>query len=438
MCLEFEVELGRSWPPVGWSNLHVLVAVSGGADSVALLRALDRLHQPGSGQLHVAHFNHRVRGEHSDADQRFVESICQLLGWPCWVGQFEVSHGADSRPQVGRLEVHRATGPATEDGGREASFRRCDELRSTGAATVSSLESTETSAVSPTDLRTTDGLPGQPIGASSGGLLRDDPRAGPTAAHRVSAATDGLPDRDSAWRDEAAPSEATLRAARYAFLLQTACRVGARFVVTAHTADDQAETILQRILRGTGIEGLAGIQRTRLLQPGITLMRPLLDVSRAQVLAYLEALNQTYRHDASNDDSRYLRNRIRNQLLPHVRREYQATVSQSLCRLGTLAAETQGLVNRLADALSERVLVEVTSRGFVLHREPLRTAEPLVVRQLLMRLWQRAGWPLQAMDQRHWTELERQLRSQPAAGQTHLPGGILCRWTPTIITGHPT
>lgn len=438
MFLEFEVELSRSWPPASWSNLPVLVAVSGGADSVALLRALDRLHQPGSGQLHVAHFNHRLRGEHSDADQRFVESICSELGWPCWVGQFEPGKEDDSAPQAGWLEANPATRPATRDAGLEANLSRRDKLRSAGTETVSHGAPAETSSVSPADLQPAAQLGGQPMWASAASLSPEVTRASNATSRNVVAATDGLSGMGSESGCEAHASEATLRAARYTFLLQTACHLGARFVVTAHTADDQAETILHRILRGTGLEGLAGIQRTRLLQPGITLLRPLLGVSRAQILAYLKALNQPYRHDASNDDSQYLRNRIRNQLLPHVRREYQATVSQSLCRLGTIAAETQGLVNRLTDALSERVLVEVTSRGFALHRGPLRTAEPLVVRQLLLRLWQGAGWPLQAMDQRRWTELEQHLRSQTSEGQTHLPGGIICRWTPTTITAHPT
>ena len=90
--------------------------------------------------------------------------------------------------------------------------------------------------------------------------------------------------------------EAAARSARYDFLRAAAERIGGRFVVTAHTADDQAETVLHRILRGTGIEGLAGIARARPLTPGIALVRPMLDIKRRDVIAYLAAIGQDYRY----------------------------------------------------------------------------------------------------------------------------------------------
>ena len=105
------------------------------------------------------------------------------------------------------------------------------------------------------------------------------------------------------------------RAARYAVLEEMAGRVGARFVVTAHTADDQAETILHRILRGTGLRGLSGMSRSRRLGPA-TLLRPLLAIGRAELAAYLRDCQQPFRTDASNRDVRFMRNRIRNELLP--------------------------------------------------------------------------------------------------------------------------
>src|SRR5262249_9786947 len=89
-------------------------------------------------------------------------------------------------------------------------------------------------------------------------------------------------------------SEEASRATRYSFLTEMAKEVGARYVATAHTADDQAETVLHRVLRGTGLLGLAGMPRARALAPGLALVRPLLAVRREQVQAYLAEVNQTF------------------------------------------------------------------------------------------------------------------------------------------------
>ncbi len=154
--IRFEAHLAAAWPPHDWKDLTILVAVSGGGDSVALLRGLEAIGLPGEGRLIAAHVNHKLRGPDSDADQQFVEALCQERGIPC-----------------------------------EAATAALD-------------------------------------GAASG---------------------------------QGQGIEAAARRARYAALEAMAGRQGARFVVTAHTADDQAETILHRIIRGTGIRGLGGMAR---------------------------------------------------------------------------------------------------------------------------------------------------------------------------------
>src|SRR5690606_24443286 len=113
--------------------------------------------------------------------------------------------------------------------------------------------------------------------------------------------------------------EQVAREERYAWLARVAAEEGAGWVATGHTADDQAETVLHRLLRGTGLRGLRGIAARRELRPGIWLLRPLLHLGRADVLAYLGALGQDYRRDSSNLDPRFTRNRIRSELLPLLR-----------------------------------------------------------------------------------------------------------------------
>src|SRR5688572_29033082 len=207
---DFELRLATDWPPAAWREVTVIAAVSGGADIVALLRALLAIRQQGAGRQVAAHCNHRLRGAESEADAAFVADLCRQLGLTCEIGIVDVSQAANSG--------------------------------------------------------------------------------------------DGL--------------EAAAREARYGFLKSVAARHGARYLATAHTADDQAETLLHRIVRGTGLAGLAGIPRVRPLNELTTLIRPLLGARRSEVLAYLADIGQEYRHDASNLDRRFTRNRIRHELLP--------------------------------------------------------------------------------------------------------------------------
>ncbi|MBN2578289.1 MAG: tRNA lysidine(34) synthetase TilS [Pirellulales bacterium] len=301
----FELRLAECWPPEQWRDVTVAVAVSGGADSVALLRALCRVKSGGAGRLGAAHFNHYLR-EEAGGDQRFVENLCAQLEIPCVSGGVAVAETAAS------------TGEGLEE-----------------------------------------------------------------AARRL----------------------------RYAFLASAAGRLGARFVAAAHTANDQAETILHRILRGTGIGGLAGMPRARPLGPA-TLIRPMLTLRRDEVLAYLHDVNQTYREDASNADCRFTRNRLRRELLPLLAREFNPRVEEVLLRLGSLAGEVQQVVAGLVDALMERAVICPSAEQAILDRRELHAQPRHVLRELLIRVWRRQGWPLQAMGGAQWEQLAEMLLGQ--------------------------
>ena len=101
------------------------------------------------------------------------------------------------------------------------------------------------------------------------------------------------------------------KGAEYAFLLDAAHRHGARYVAVGHTANDQAETILFRLLRGTGLSGLAGMPAHRPLSEAVTLVRPLLSVRRSPGEEYPEELGQPYRTDPSNAALPFARLRLR-------------------------------------------------------------------------------------------------------------------------------
>ena len=135
----------------------------------------------------------------------------------------------------------------------------------------------------------------------------------------------GLPLDLGQWRPaRAGHFESDARRARYAWLTQVARARGAAVVAVGHTRDDQAETILHRILRGTGPRGLSGIPARRILatDPELTLVRPLLGVSRRGVREFLTAIGQPFREDETNADLTRTRSRIRYDLLPKLAADY--------------------------------------------------------------------------------------------------------------------
>jgi tRNA(Ile)-lysidine synthase len=192
----------------------------------------------------------------------------------------------------------------------------------------------------------------------------------------------------------------------------------------AHTADDQAETILHHIVRGTGLAGLAGIPRVRELARGVSVVRPLLDLERSVVLDYLERIGQDFRTDETNEDESYTRNRIRRQLLPLLTEHYNSSVMQALRRLGQQAAEMHAAFETLAADLLDRILASSTENECRLKWQPLTPVPRPLVRELFAELWRRRGWPRQNMGFDHWDELARIALT---GGAATFPGKIAAR-----------
>ncbi|MFT3789040.1 MAG: tRNA lysidine(34) synthetase TilS [Tepidisphaeraceae bacterium] len=209
-----------------------LVGVSGGADSVALLRLLYE-HRPDVRPI-IVHLNHQTRGEASNGDERFVVERSKQLGIRCVTST--------------RNEV-------------ELSLR------------------TDTSHRAPVQRENS--------GDGSDALTTDDQH-------------DALPTNLSA----------RFRALRHHFFARVARELNASGVLLAHHADDQAETVLLRLLRGGEPTALAGIRPTAHVN-GLLVRRPLLTTRRADIEAYLCSINQPWREDASNQSPKYARNRVR-------------------------------------------------------------------------------------------------------------------------------
>ncbi len=172
--------------------------------------------------------------------------------------------------------------------------------------------------------------------------------------------------------------EVCARERRYAFLKRTAVEAGIEAIATGHHADDLAETVLMRLMRGTAPAGLAGIPPVRRDGP-VRIVRPLLDCSRADILRYLETRGIPYRTDESNQDVRFLRNRVRHELLPLLERQYNPTVRDGLVRLAGIQRDE----NLLLDAMGRELLEACRKGGADLHRQPFRDAPPALQRRAL-------------------------------------------------------
>jgi tRNA(Ile)-lysidine synthase len=191
-------------------------------------------------------------------------------------------------------------------------------------------------------------------------------------------------------RAEVSPiSEAAARDLRYTILLAAADRVGADTVVTAHHADDQAETVLFRLARGTGLRGLAGIPVRR-----GSILRPLLSFTRAELHSYASANRIRWREDASNRNLRFARNRIRHRVIPELERA-RPGATRRIARLARSAAAAERAWQSIVAAAMKDVVEQVDAGGFVLARDRLLVYDPpvraRVIRHLLDRLGSRPG-----------------------------------------------
>ena len=227
---------------------RVLVALSGGADSVALLFLLRELEEAGALTVSgVAHLNHQLRGADSDADEAFCRALAGRLGLQAVVEREDV-------------------------------------------ATVA--------------------------------------------------------------RREKRSIEDAARSVRYAFLERAAASAGADAIAVGHTLEDQAETFLLRLLRGAGTRGLAAIH-----PKAGRIIRPLIDVERAGLRAWLADRGESFREDASNADVAFARNRVRHELIPLLQSRFSAAVTNVLAREAELARQDEEFLAAEAIKLAARIVL---------------------------------------------------------------------------------
>lgn len=301
----------------------VVVAVSGGPDSMALLHGLFALGNDAAWltRLHVAHLHHGIRGAEADADEALVREVSKRLGLACTCERVDVLAEAKDR------------GISVEEAARDC---------------------------------------------------------------------------------------------RHAFYERVCLLAGSRVVAVGHHADDNAETIVHRLFRGTGLHGLAGMRPSRRLSRSgaVRLVRPLLGVRRARIRTFIEACDVPFHHDATNDALTATRNRIRHQVIPLAEKAVNPQAVEALLRLAEQAAGLSGFLRETAERLLDAIVVDQDAERLTLDAAALtkrrRTLQTEVIRLALLRAGCREG----ALNGRHLAAVAELGARMSSGAAVNLPGGF--------------
>ena len=225
--------------------------------------------------------------------------------------------------------------------------------------------------------------------------------------------------------------EQAAREMRYSFLHSVAATVGASAVALGHTSDDQAETVLLHILRGSGLQGLRGMAEVShwpwpVRQPGPLLFRPLLGSSKADTAAYCREQGRTYREDSGNYLWRFTRNRVRLDLMPRLVRDYNPRVQDALLRLARTAAEETDYLDTELDRAWHRIAL-LEDGAVCLDARTLAALHPALQRRALRRSYARTVGDSRALGESHLDALLGLVRNRRGGRSISLPRGVVAR-----------
>jgi tRNA(Ile)-lysidine synthase len=211
---------------------------------------------------------------------------------------------------------------------------------------------------------------------------------------------------------EASGLEENARTIRYQFLDEAARKSGCQTIALAHTADDQAETVLHHLLRGTGIAGLRGIPLTRLTAAKNRLIRPILGARRSDVESYLSGCGQSYRTDNTNTDTTMTRNKLRHVILPMLRDQVNPQVDAALGRLAEQAIDIDEFLQQSVDQLIEECVIDRQPDGCRIDVTRLNGQSRHLIRSFFCEIWNRQNWPRQAMGFEQWNRIVEMIHTR--------------------------
>lgn len=218
-------------------------------------------------------------------------------------------------------------------------------------------------------------------------------------------------------------SQEAARLLRYQFLVKTSKLEYCQRIATGHNADDQAETVLMRVLRGAGPDGLAGIPPKR---EGV-IIRPILACWRDEITTYLEEHDLPFRVDSSNLGTRYFRNEIRHEILPYLAR-YNPRISRSLAGLATIMADVSDHLERQTDLAMPEVLLRARFGQFVLDLPRLAGYDEALKRCVFRRVFESLRPDLGPLPSQHVENLLSMVRRGDVGASVELPDGVRARF----------
>lgn len=218
-------------------------------------------------------------------------------------------------------------------------------------------------------------------------------------------------------------AQVAAREIRYSFLSEVALKTGAARVALGHHADDQAETILLHLLRGAGPGGLGGMLPVR----ENFYIRPLLTIRRRDIEAYCRYHNLPTRQDSSNLQAKYLRNRIRLELIPLLEERYNPNLAEALNRLGVICREEDEYLDRQAEKLFFQARVGTGGGGVALERDKLLQIPAAVLRRVIRRAWSEICGSRDDLAFGHIDQIMEIIKSGGGYRIINLPRGITCR-----------
>ena len=225
-------------------------------------------------------------------------------------------------------------------------------------------------------------------------------------------------------RDSGNNLEQAAREARYAFLERTAKKVSANYVLTAHTMDDQAETVLMRLMRGSAGAGLGGMEAVRPLakNSSIKLVRPLLWARRADTEAYCRLRKTEFLFDEMNDDQSFARVKVRKQLLP-LMESFNNKVVEALSRTATQLREDGAVLFNDSRTLLKQASLEGETKTPALNVKVLSDAPPALRRRALRQWLSEARGGTRRLEMIHLSSVEKLLEGNASGRVVELPGG---------------
>ncbi len=228
---------------------------------------------------------------------------------------------------------------------------------------------------------------------------------------------------------EGGSTEEVARRVRYEFLERVALQTASKRVAVGHHADDDAETILHRICRGTGLRGLAGMQPERPIQNGsrITLVRPFLHFPRNRIEEVCRAEGIAYRVDSSNAQPIYTRGKIRNLVMPMLAEQLNPNVGEALIRLAEQARWYSVYLEDAAARTYDALVISESQRRIELNNHALRSKQRIIQAEVVRRTIGQISAGQRDLGFAHIDDVLRLAADLPSGKELHLPAGIVVR-----------